>query len=93
VAQRNDVERKAAVYAAFYHRTRAAFVMWTKEEIAMRSGVSIQTASSILRSLAHSREAKTVSLSGNSDYLGWHLTDAGERAAKVYLGAEAGVTA
>lgn len=60
--------------------------MWTKEEIAARSGVPMLSVSSILRSLANSREAKTLHLSGDGpESVGWYLTDAGIGAAKGYL--------
>lgn len=88
----DDVTRKAAVYAAFYHRGRREFVLWTVDEIAIRAGISPASAFAFLRSMLSSREAKAMDVGGPDNkkgIKGWFLTSAGRAIAQDYMQAAA----
>jgi hypothetical protein len=87
VAQQGAVDRKAAIYAAFYHRTRRKFVLWTTEEIANRTGIPLLSVAAHLRCLKDADEARSIASSETSAPKSWYLTPRGQSIANTHLGA------
>ena len=90
IAQQDAVDRKAAIYAVFYHRSRREFAPWTTEEISNRTGIPLLSVAAYLRVLKDSKEAVSVASSDTSLPKSWHLTPRGESIANAHLGAAIG---
>lgn len=79
----DDVEREAAIYAAFYHRGRKVFTLWTTDELARRAGIPHGSLATSLRYMASQREVADLGLGDHQR--AWRLTDIGERIARSWL--------
>lgn len=82
-----DVETKARIISAFWHRTRRTYVPLTAAEVAARSGAAAtgQSIGNHLAALATAGFARSERLRGSEAML-WELTGKGQRWADIARG-------
>ena len=73
-----DVETKARIISAFWHRTRSTFVPLTSAEVAARVGGTAQSVGTHLAALVSAGFARSERIRGSESML-WELTVKGQR--------------